>query len=99
MDASDDFEDFEVFETRSEPAPEGVDVVDDRPMDSQEMARTSATTHAYDGTGVAAAGSNDGVGAGMSQETRSAIAGDAEERGDGAPGVPIRQEGPERPKK
>ena len=43
MDASDDFEEFEVFETRSEPAPEGVDVVGDRPIGSQGMAQTSAT--------------------------------------------------------
>ena len=40
MDASDD---FEVFETRSEPAPEGVDVVDCRPVGSQGMAQTSVT--------------------------------------------------------
>ena len=47
MDAGDDFEEVEVFETRSEPAPEGVDVVDDRPIDPPGMAQTSATARAY----------------------------------------------------
>ena len=63
MDASDDFEEVEVFETRSEPpAPEGVDVVDDRPIGSPGMAQTSATARAYDDTDVAAAESDDGEG-------------------------------------
>ena len=99
MDASDDFEEFEVFETRSEPASEGVDVVGDRPIGSQGMAQTSATARAYDDTDVAAAGSDDGAGAGMVQEARSTRAGGAETRGDGAPGAPSRQEGPGGPKK
>ena len=39
MDASDDFEEVDVFETRSEPAPESADVVDDRSIGSPGMAQ------------------------------------------------------------
>ena len=49
---------------------------------------------AHIGTDVAATGSDDGTGAGVVQEARSAIAGRAEARVGGAPVAPGRQEGP-----
>ena len=62
---------------------------------NEDSAGACATTaRTYDGTDVAAAGSGDWAGAGMVQEARSAIAGDAETRDDSAPVAPGRQEGP-----